>query len=125
MILLGILAALSGVIYTQNKSRTVCASNRDAGVSQPVYDYIDLPELKDDHDLSIDPPPNQVNWNDGDAVMERNEAYGLSPCTLVEDYCDLTDSSSAADISRDSGRIIIASNEAHGMVQTVRAQRQM
>ena len=123
MILLGILAALSGVIHTQNKSRTVCASNRDAGVPQPMYDYIDLPELKDDHDQGADHPPNQVNSNDGDAVMERNEAYGLSPCALDEDYCDLNDSSSAADISRDSGRIIIASNEAYGMVQTVRVQR--
>ena len=28
-----------------------------------------------------------------DAVMERNEAYGLSPRALDEDYCDLNDSS--------------------------------
>ena len=79
-----------------------------------MYDYIDLPELNDDHDQSVDYPPNQVNWNDGDAMMERNEAYDLSPYTLDEDYCDMNDSSSAADINRDSGRIIIARNEAYG-----------
>ena len=49
-----------------------------------------------------------------DAVMERNEAYSLSPCAVDEDYCDLNDSSSAADISGESGRIIIARNEAYG-----------
>ena len=49
-----------------------------------------------------------------DAVMERNEAYGLSSCALDEDYCDLIDNSSAADSNRDSGRIIIARNEAYG-----------
>ena len=108
VILAGILAVVCGVIYAQNKSRTVCASNRDAGDPQPVYDYIDLPHQ------SVDCPPNQVNRNDGDAVMERNEAYGLSP--YYEDYCDLNDtvSSSAADISRDCGTIIIARNEAYG-----------
>ena len=112
LILAGILAVVCGVIHAQNRSRKVCVSNKDAGVPQPVYDYIDLPELKDDHDQSVDCPPNQVNWNDGDAVMERNEAYGLSPYTFDEDYCDLNNSSSAAASNRDSGRIIIARNEA-------------
>ena len=116
MILAGILAVVCGVIYAQNKSRTVCTSSKDAGVPQPVYDYIDLPELKDDHDQGVDHPPNQVNSNDGDAVMERNEAYGLSP--YYEDYCDLNDSSSAADISRDSSTIVIARNEAYGQVNS-------
>ena len=37
VILVGILAALSSVIYTQNKSRMVCASNRDAGVQRCIY----------------------------------------------------------------------------------------
>ena len=81
--------------------------------SQCTTSYIDLPELKDDHDQSInDRPPNQVNWNDRDAVMERNEAYDLSPYTFDEDYCDLNDSSSAAASNRDSSRIIVARNEA-------------
>ena len=113
LIIAGILAVVvCGVIH---KRRKVCTSNEDAGVPQPVYDYIDLPEFKDDNDQSVDHPPNQVDWNDGDSVMERNEAYGLSPYALDEDYCDLNDSSSAADISRDSGRIIIARNEAYGV----------
>ena len=37
--------------------------------------------------------------------------YDLSP---YEDYCDLNDSSSAADSNRGSSRIIIARNEAYG-----------
>ena len=55
------------------------ASNKDAGVPQPVYDYIDLPELKDDNDRGVDRryngPPNQVNWNDGDEIKDDAEIY--------------------------------------------------
>ena len=116
LIIARILAAVCGVICAQNKSRKVHTSNKDARISQPVYDYIDLPEHKDDHDQSVDRPPNQVDWNGRDAVMERNEAYSLNPYALNEDYCDLNDSSSAADskLNTDSGRIVIARNEAYG-----------
>ena len=37
----------------------------------------------------------------------------MSPCALDEDYCDLNDSSSAADSNRGSSRIIIARSEAY------------
>ena len=64
-----------------------------------------LPE-KNDYQIVVE--KTRTEGMSSDAVMERNEAYGLSPCTLDEDYCDLNDSSSAADISGESGRIIIA-----------------
>ena len=67
LILAGILVSVvCGVIRAQNRSRNVYVSNKNAGIPQPVYDHIDLPELKDDNDQ----PPNQVNWNDGDDYNE-------------------------------------------------------
>ena len=75
LILAGILVSVvCGVIRAQNRSRNVYVSNKDAGIPQPVYDHIDLPELKDDNDQRVDRcyngPPNQVNWNDGDDYNE-------------------------------------------------------
>ena len=80
--------------------------------SYPIYDYpIHLPE---NNDYQIVAGKTRIEGMTSVTVMERNEAYGLSPCTLDEDYCDLNDSSSAADSNRDSSRIIIARNEAYG-----------
>ena len=75
LILAGILiVVVCGVIRAQNRSRNVYVSNKDAGIPQPVYDHIDLPELKNDDDRGVDchynGPPNQINWNDGDDYNE-------------------------------------------------------
>ena len=76
LILAGILVSVvCGVIRAQNRSRNVYVSNKDAGIPQPVYDHIDLPELKDDNDQRgvdrrYNGPPNQVNRNGGDDYNE-------------------------------------------------------
>ena len=75
LILAGILiVVVCGVIRAQNRSRNVYVSNKNAGIPQPVYDHIDLPELKDDDNRGVDRryngPPNQVNWNNGDDYNE-------------------------------------------------------
>ncbi len=50
LILAGLLAvAMCGVIHAQNKSRKVQVSSKDTEAHQPVYDYIDLPELDNDN----------------------------------------------------------------------------
>ena len=78
--------------------------------SYPIYDYpTHLPENNDYQIVD----KRRIDGMISDAVMERNEAYGLSPCTLDEDYCDLNGNSSAADI-RGSSKIITARNEAYG-----------
>ena len=75
LILAGILVVVvCGVIRAQNRRRNVYVSNKNAGIPQPVYDHIDLPELNVDDDRGVDRryngPPNQVNWNDGDDYNE-------------------------------------------------------
>ena len=80
--------------------------------SYPIYDY--PTHLPENNDYQIVAEKTRTEGMSLDAVMERNEAYGLSPCALDEDYCELNDSSSAADINGESGRIIIARNEAYG-----------
>ena len=67
--------------------------------------------LKIANDYQIVADKGRIEGMTSVAVMERNEAYDLSP---YEDYCDLNDSSSAADSNRGSSRIIIARNEAYG-----------
>jgi hypothetical protein len=83
--------------------------------NHPTYDYpMYLPE-NSEHQTVAD-----KRSNDGmisDAVMERNEAYDLSPCTL--DYCDMNGSSSAADVNRGGSKIIITRNEAYGASMTI------
>ena len=50
LILAGLLAlAMCGVVHAQSKSRKVQVSSKEAAVQQPVYDYIDLPELDNDN----------------------------------------------------------------------------
>jgi hypothetical protein len=81
--------------------------------SYPIYDYPTY--LPENNDYQIVADKRSIDGMTSDAVMERNEAYGLSSCTLDEHlYCDLNGSSSAADVNRGSGRIIIAMNEAYG-----------
>ena len=45
-----LVSVVYGVIRAQNRSRNVYVSNKDAGIRQPAYDHIDLPEFKDDND---------------------------------------------------------------------------
>ena len=87
LILAGILVVVvCGVIHAQNRSRNVYVSNKDAGIPQPVYDYIDLPELKDDNGQRVDRryngPPNQVN---------RNDAYGDDYNEIKNDADEIRD----------------------------------
>ena len=79
--------------------------------SYPIYDY--PTHLPENNDYQIVDKRTGIDGMISDVVMETNEAYGLIPCTLDEDYCDLSGSSSAADVGS-SGRIIIARNEAYG-----------
>ena len=72
LILAGLLAVVvCRVFRTQRKSRTevhIVSSNKGAGVQQPVYDYIDLPELKldDTIDRRYSGVPHQAKRNDRD-----------------------------------------------------------
>ena len=88
------------ILYKCKRSKETLSS----AYSYPIYDY--PTHLPENNDYQIVAEKTRVEGMTSDAVMERNEAYGLSPCTLDEDYCDLNDSSSAADSNRDSGRII-------------------
>ena len=103
LILAGILAvAVCGVIRAQNRSRKVYVANKDAGILQPVYDYIDLPELKDGHDQRVDRrysgPPNQVNCNDGDDYDEIKDD--------AEIYDEIRDTRERDDDTYDSIKIV-------------------
>ena len=80
--------------------------------SYPIYDY--PTHLPENNDYQIVAEKTRTEGMSSDTVMERNEAYGLSPCALDEDYCDLNDSSSAVDINGENSRIITARNEAYG-----------
>ena len=81
--------------------------------SYPIY--YDYPtHLPENNDYQIVADKIRAEGMSSDAVMERNEVYSLSPCALDEDCCDLNDSSSVAAINGESGRIIIARNEAYG-----------
>ena len=67
LILSGLLAVVvCGVFRTQNKSRKVHVSNKGAGIQQPVYDYIDLPELDAGIDRRYSGLPNQAKQNERD-----------------------------------------------------------
>ena len=93
LIVAGILAvAVCSVIRAQNRSKKVYVSNKDTGIPQPVYDYIDLPEHKDSHGQRVDHrysgPSNQVNWNDGDdydEIKDNAEIYDEIRDTRVRD----------------------------------------
>ena len=93
LIIAGILAvAVCSVIRAQNRSKKVYVSNKDTGIPQPVYDYIDLPEHKDSHGQRVDHrysgPSNQVNWNDGDdydEIKDNAEIYDEIRDTRVRD----------------------------------------
>ena len=104
LIIAGILAvAVCGVIRAQNRSRKVYVSNKDTGIPQPVYDYIDLPEHKDSHDQRVDHrysgPSNQVNWNDGDDYDEIKDN--------AEIYDEIRDTRERDDDNYDSIKIVI------------------
>ena len=104
LIIAGILAvAVCGVIRAQNRSRKVYVSNKDTGIPQPVYDYIDLPVHKDSHDQRVDHrysgPSNQVNWNNGDDYDEIKDN--------AEIYDEIRDTRERDDDNYDSIKIVI------------------
>ncbi len=78
--------------------------------SYPIYDYpTHHPENNNDYQV-VDKRRIEAGDMISNAMMERNEAYGLSPYTFDdENYCDLNENSN----TRDS-RIMVARNEAYG-----------
>ena len=64
--------------------------------SYPIYDH--PTHLPENNDYQIVAEKTRAEGMSSDAVMERNEAYGLSPCALDEDL-NGSSSSSAADIN--------------------------
>ena len=108
---LGLLAILSSfvvlcILFKCKRSKETLSIT----TSYPIYDYpTHLPENNDYQIVD----KRRIDGMISDVVMERNEAYGLSPSTLDEDYCDMNGSRSAADITG-SSRIITARNEAYG-----------
>ena len=83
------------ILYKCKRSKEILS----IAYSYPIYDY--PTHLPENNDYQIVAEKTRAEGMSSDAVMERNEAYCLSPCALDEHYCDLngSSSSSAADIN--------------------------
>ena len=99
------------ILFKHKRSKQ--ALNITTSYNYPIYDY--PTHLPEDNDYQVVDKRTIANGGMiSDAVMERNEAYGLSPCALDEDYCELSGTSPSVDFNGGGDRIIVARNEAYG-----------
>ena len=98
--IVGSVAGVLGLLAVPVSFIVLCILKRSKETLSIAYSYpiyYDYPtHLPENNDHQIVAEKTRTEGMSSDTVMERNEAYGLSPCALDEDYCDLNDSSSAA-----------------------------